>query len=110
MTDKLVFSSMRDLLKSSPLPPQQGNGSLLLEQYLSMSKDKRLPVLSRKKWELACVPQVVLERDMYKPSRIVRSIQYVFEQNVVRVWKDEVFSMEGSGKLIEMNEMTDNRL
>lgn len=39
------------------------------------------------------VPQAVLDTTMYEPSRIMRSIQYVFDQNVVRIWNDEVLSI-----------------
>lgn len=60
-----------------------------------------MPLLSRassKEWELAVVPQVVLDRSMYEPSRIMRSIQYIFDQNVLRIWNDAVLAIEDRGE------------
>ena len=40
--------------------------------------------------ELAIIPQWVLGTEMYEPSRIMKSVQYVWEQNVIRVWNENV--------------------
>lgn len=101
MTDKLVFNNMESLLETSPVPPQLADGGSMLTRYLSLTKEERLPILSRnvnKKWDLATVSQVVLDRSMYKSSYIMRSIQYIFDQNVVRVWNDAVLSIEDKDK------------
>lgn len=96
--DKLMFDNVESLLLSSPCPPRSVGGELLFSRYLAMtSREEGLPVLSRganNRLEIAVVPQVVLDRSMYEPSRIMRSIQYIFEQNVLRVWKDEVFDVD----------------
>lgn len=101
-TDKLVFKNVESLLSSSPFPPQLSNGESMLARYLSTpSREKKFPILSRtssKKWELAVVPQVVLDRSMYEPSRIMRSIQYIFDQNVLRIWNDAVLAIEDRGE------------
>lgn len=101
-TDKLVFKNVESLLLSSPFPPQLSNGESMLARYLSTpSREKKFPILSRtssKKWELAVVPQVVLDRSMYEPSRIMRSIQYIFDQNVLRIWNDAVLAIEDRGE------------
>lgn len=97
MTGKLVFNNMESLLETSPFPPQLTSGVSMLTRYSSLAKEERLPILSRnvnKKWDLAMVPQVVLDRSMYEPSRVMRSIQYIFDQNVLRVWNDAVLSIE----------------
>ena len=31
---------------------------------------------------------------MYEPSRIMRSIQYIFDQNVLRVWNDAILAVD----------------
>ena len=31
---------------------------------------------------------------MYNPSRIMKSIQYIFENNVIRIWNDEILSAD----------------
>ena len=97
MTGKLVFDNMESLLETSPFPPQLTGGVSMLTRYSSLTKEERLPILSRnvnKKWDLAMVPQVVLDRSMYEPSRVMRSIRYIFDQNVLRVWNDAVLSIE----------------
>ena len=98
-TDKLVFKDMKSLLESSPCPPLLRSGESMLARFNAMAKEESLPVLSRKankKWELATVPQVVLDRSMYEPSRIMRSIQYIFDQNVLRVWNDAILAVNDS--------------
>ena len=111
-TDKLVFKDMESLLESSPCPPLLRGGDSMLARFNAMTEEEKLPVLSRKankEWELATVPQVVLDRSMYEPSRIMRSIQYIFDQNVLRVWNEAVLafddheesrSLSGRGKLL----------
>lgn len=97
MTHKLAYKDTKSLLKSSPKPPQLSNGNSLLARYSSALDDGIIPILSRnsnEKWELAVVSKIVLDRSMYEPSRIMRSIQYIFDQNVVRVWNDAVLSIE----------------
>ena len=96
-TDKLIFNNIESLLKSSPFPPQLVDGTSMLVRYSSEAEKEKLPILSRnvnKKWDLAKGPQVILDRSIYKPSRNMRSIQYLFDQNVLRIWKDEVLSIE----------------
>lgn len=41
---------------------------------------------------VAKVPQLVLETDMYNPSRIMKSIQYIFDNNVIRIWNDDILT------------------
>lgn len=111
MTDKLIFNNMESLLETSPFPPQLTSGVSMLTRYSSLAKEERLPILSRnanKKWDLATVPQVVLDRSMYEPSRVMRSIQYIFDQNVLRVWNDAVLSIKDKdefGALTGMNRL-----
>ena len=45
---------------------------------------------------VAKVPQLVLETDMYNPSRIMKSIQYIFENNVIRIWNEDLLSADFS--------------
>ena len=48
------------------------------------------------------VPQVVLDKSMYEPSRIMRSIQYIFDQNVLRIWNDAVLLIEDKDEFGEV--------
>ena len=42
--------------------------------------------------ELARVPEMVLDTDMYRSSNVMRAVQYVFEKGVVRIWNDDVLA------------------
>lgn len=77
----------------------------LCERYKATKSNELLPILSRsdgkgkkskKKMVVAKVPQLVLETDMYNPSRIMKSIQYIFENNVIRIWNDDILSADFS--------------
>jgi len=94
---KLVFDDVISLLKEH-LPE-------LCERYEAAMNNELLPILghsdgktkgkkSKKKMVVAKVPQLVLETDMYNPSRIMKSIQYIFENNVIRIWNDEILSAD----------------
>ena len=68
----------------------------LEKQYKVALDNGLLPILSTqetgKSTALATIPELVLDKSMYDPSRITRSVQYMLENNVVRIWKDEVIS------------------
>ena len=40
------------------------------------------------------IPKWVFGNDMYYPSRMMKSVQYVWEQNVIRIWNDDVLKKE----------------
>lgn len=90
---KYVYDDMISLMKEH-LPK-------LCEHYETARSNGLLSILSqsdgkgkknKKKMVVAKVPQLVLETDMYNPSRIIKSIQYVFENNVIRIWNDDILS------------------
>lgn len=69
----------------------------MLSRYLSKAKKGELPILSQnniERWEMPAGAQIVTDRSMYKPSRIMRSIQYMFDQKIVRIWDDNIISLE----------------
>ena len=51
--------------------------------------------------ESAKVPELVMGTEMYSPSRIMRSIQYIFDNNVIRIWKDEILAASVDMKAID---------
>lgn len=95
MTNKFVFDDVFSLLVQSPYPPRLPNGAPMLDSYKIAKSEGKLPLLSKyangESAALAIVPEPVLDRSMYEPSRIMRSVQYVFDQDVVRIWNDAVF-------------------
>ncbi|MBT8938447.1 hypothetical protein BTI76_05585 [Lactobacillus delbrueckii subsp. bulgaricus] len=90
-TNKVFFKDVKSLLNSSSFDNKR-----ILRKYSSMSQKGNIPILTHKEYrkqELTAMSEIVLDRSMYEPSRIMRSIQYIFDQNVLRVWKDEVLSI-----------------
>lgn len=94
--NKTAFKSLAELLQLSPAPPRLSNGELIFSHYSALANEGNLSILCGMTEHTASeitVPQAVLDTTMYEPSRIMRSIQYVFDQNVVRIWNDEVLSI-----------------
>ena len=60
---------------------------------------------------LAVVPKEVLdEKDIYAPSRVMKSIQYLLDKGVVRVWNDAFLTMPDRDALPEsQQELQKNR-
>ena len=56
-------------------------------------------------FSFATVPELILDREMYKPSAIMKSFQYVIENNIVRIWRDDILnaSFDTTGKICEDN-------
>lgn len=82
----------------------------LLEQFLAERQKNNLPLLGGDKAdeieeaEKAIIPEWVFGNEMYEPSRIMKAIQYVWEQNVIRIWNDEVLrtdALEDKKHMIE---------
>lgn len=81
-----IYTTFREAYKNGEIP--------LLSQY-AVSKKK---VKETEKMTLATVPELVLGTEMYGPSRIMRSIQYIFDENIIRIWKDEILSADFTPK------------
>lgn len=73
-----------------------------MKKYLKEVDKKTLLLLSNNMVEdgtqmgLTTVPEWVFGTEMYKPSRIMRAVQYVWEKDVIRIWNDDVLE---SGEL-----------
>lgn len=93
MTDKFVYKNVVSLLTESPIPALSYNGTPMIEHYKNALENKSIPLLGalagNESLTLATSPELVLDRTMYEPSRIMRSIQYIFEQGVIRIWNDD---------------------
>ena len=108
MTDKLVFESVDALLKSSPMPPLLENGKSMAIRFASLSSN--LPALSNTQQELISQPQPVSDTSMYKVSRFMCSVGYLFDQNVVRVWSDVIFNTNNTDgtKTLSANDLIES--
>lgn len=104
VTDRREFRSVRELLESSPIPALGGDGRPLLSAYTKLLDAGGISILAPtvKEAALAVVPMEILdERNIYAPSRVMKSIQYLLDKGVVRVWNDAVLSMPDRNALTE---------
>lgn len=112
-TGRIGFCSIRELLESSPIPAQGSNGNPLLSTYTKLLDAGGMSILvpTVKEDALAVVPTEVLdEKDIYAPSRVMKSIQYLLDKGVVRVWNDAVLAMVDRNTLPEtQHELQKNR-
>lgn len=112
-TGRIGFRSIRELLESSPIPARGSNGNPLLSAYTKLLDAGGMSILvpTVKEDALAVVPTEVLdEKDIYAPSRVMKSIQYLLDKGVVRVWNDTVLAMVDKNALPEtQHELQKNR-
>lgn len=106
------FRSVQELLESSPLPAMGSDGKPLLSAYTKLLDAGGMSILvpTVKEDALAVVPKEVLdEKDIYAPSRVMKSIQYLLDKGVVRVWNDAFLTMPDRDALpesqLELSEM-----
>lgn len=104
VTDRREFRSVRELLESSPFPALGSDGTPMLSAYTKLLDAGGISILAPtvKEAALAVVPMEILdERNIYAPSRVMKSIQYLLDKGVVRVWNDAVLSMPDRSTLTE---------
>ena len=104
VTDRREFRSVQELLESSPIPALGSDGKPLLLAYTKLLDTGGVSILAPtvKEDALAVVPMEVLdEKNIYAPSRVMKSIQYLLDKGVVRVWNDAVLSMPDRNALTE---------
>ena len=90
ISGRYVYKDVKTLLLSKE--PE------LAKRYELSSEKESFPLLeaaSNKKYSLAKIPKWVLGTDIYTESRIIRSIQYVWQHSIIRVWNDKVFGKKG---------------
>lgn len=77
--------------------------------FLRSHENQSLPLLSMKAMngkestEKVAVPEWMMGNEIYAPSRIMRSMQYVWEKNVVRIWNDEIIEEAKPKELVKEN-------
>ena len=104
VTGRREFRSVQELLESSPIPALGSDGKPLLSAYTKLLDAGGVSILAPtvKEDALAVVPMEVLdEKNIYTPSRVMKSIQYLLDKGVVRVWNDAVLSMPDRNALTE---------
>ena len=72
--------------------------SVLLKNYYVEKQKESLPLIGKdslsekNNYEIFIIPKWVFGTEIYQPSRIMKAIQYVWEQNVIRIWNDDVLN------------------
>ncbi|MFI3167500.1 MAG: metallophosphoesterase [Bacillota bacterium] len=83
ITNKKVYSSVLALLKE--------NTPRLYDQYLLAQNDNLIigknQLINNIDLEMT---KYVFDTSMYEPSRVMRSLQYITEANIIRNWNDDV--------------------
>lgn len=90
ITGRHVYKDVKTLLLSKE--PE------LAKRYELTSEKESYPLLeatSNKKYSLAKIPEWVLGTEIYSESRIMKSIQYVWQHNIIRIWNNNVFESNG---------------
>lgn len=92
---RIVYNTLLDLLKAQK--PE------LIEKFQSAYENDCIPILSRYALTMgkslpqikeAVIPRLVVGTEIYEPSNIMRSIQYIFDNNVIRNWHNVILSMK----------------
>ena len=99
MCSRLAYDNLQILLEERE--------PSLAENFRLECKKQSLPLISKhimnaskqKGAEIAIVPQWVFGTEMYVPSRIMKSVQYIWSQNVIRVWNENVLCAKEKNKI-----------
>lgn len=97
---RVVYEDIRMLIKEKE--------PYLLKQFAAETNNHTLPLIENL-WmpnynctKSSSMPQRVFGTEIYKPSRIMKSIQYAWEQNVIRIWNEDVLkAVDSNIKFIE---------
>lgn len=98
------FDSVENLLAARALFLGASDQDHMFQAYVEQERLGNLALLSSRSIEASqnssiAIPEEMLDRSMYEPSRIMRSIQYLFDDNVIRIWRDSV--LEGTSEPVE---------
>ncbi len=95
---RIAYDDIKELLEV--------NEPELLKSFLLECNNHALPLIEKHLMtknnctDLALLPQWVFGMEMYASSRVMKSVQYVWEQNVIRIWNDDVIN----GKVLQIEE------
>ena len=104
ITERIVYDNIQMLLEAKEKP--------LLRRFLIQCEKQSLPLIGTYMvsdsniYEPVIIPRWMTGTEIYDPSRIMRSIQYVWEQDVIRIWNDEILDgnyLDAKPPLIEYN-------
>ena len=85
MTEKYVYKSFENLLSEKCPRLYENYEKLLVEEKYGIGALQRKIEVGTDE-----IIEFVSDTSMYEPSRILRSLQYIVDANVIRVWNDEL--------------------
>lgn len=86
--DKYIYNNLSSLLKK-----QRKDLYSNFKKLLDEKNDKILLLEGKKKINLTNMDLVtyISDTSMYEPSRIMKSLQYLTDTNIIRIWNDDIF-------------------
>ncbi len=73
----------------------------MVQKYYIECELNNIPLLSsntnKRKNNLVKIPKWMFGTDIYDPSRKMRSLQYIWEKGVIRIWNDDILTTELPG-------------
>lgn len=109
---RLIYKDLKTMLES------HSNCKLLVDNYLRLERESKsnLPVLRYSEQLDSWEEDGAIEdesSDLYKVSRIIKSLQYCTEKNVVRIWNESLLDEElvsGIRQANSINGMVEDKL
>jgi hypothetical protein len=87
--DELLIEQRRDLYEN-------------YKRLLSNNSERTMLINGKEKsTSMVLFPQYIADTSMYKPSRVIRSLQYLTKANVIRTWNDALLDSTSSPKSLQ---------
>ena len=107
MIYKQIYPNVEELLLNSPY-----RGIIeerkMLTKFMKLLENRDIAILSdiNDGAEKRVIPEIVLNTDMYRQSRIMKSFQYIFDKKVLRRWDDAILNYDpkATKKLLNGND------
>ena len=97
---RLPYKNLLEMLTQNP-------NSSMLNKYITLSEQKKLMYLGiqkkkrrKEQMEISKNSSLLFGTEIYKPSNIMKKIQFIFDNHLIRIWNDDILSY-GEKNLIE---------
>ena len=98
---QVSFYYAEDMYSRVAMPLEQMlEGTGHLEAYQKQQKKGSITVINSSTNKQPVVPEIMFGTEMYEPSKALLKLQYLIEDDIIRVWKDEVLRL-GNKRLPE---------
>lgn len=89
---RLPYENIQKLLEE--------NNPLLVERFRLEHNRRNLPFIDKymiqnmNKNEVDVIPEWIFGTEMYEPSKVLRAVQYIWSQNVIRIWDEDILKSQ----------------